>query len=55
MHGLLVTIVSDRDVKFVSYFWKTLWNIVKFSYAFHLQTDGQTGVVNHSLGYFYVL
>ncbi|KAH9753995.1 hypothetical protein KPL71_015283 [Citrus sinensis] len=28
LHGLLVTIVSDRDVKFVSYFWKTLWNIV---------------------------
>lgn len=51
LHGLPVTIVSDWDVKFVSYFWKT----VKFSSAFHLQTDGQTEAVNHSLGYCYVV
>lgn len=55
LHGLPVTIVSDRDVKFFSYFWKTLWNTVKFSSAFHLQTDGQTEAVNHSLGYCYVV
>jgi len=54
LHGLPKTIVSDRDVKFVSYFWKTLWEKmgikIKFSSAFHPQMDGQTKAVNRSLG-----
>ena len=54
LYGLPETIVFDRDVRFMSYFWKTLWHLVgtklKFSIAFHPQIDGQTKVGNRSLG-----
>ena len=54
LYGLPKTILSNRDVCFMSYFWKTLWHLVgtelKFSTAFHPQTDGQIEVVNRSLG-----
>ena len=54
LHGLPQSIVSDRDVKFMSYFWKTLWaklgTQLKFSSYFHPQTDRQIEVVNCSLG-----
>lgn len=54
LHGLPLSLVSDRDLKFVGIFWKTLRKrlntTLKFSTSAHPQTDGPTEVVNRSVG-----
>eukprot|EP00253_Pinus_taeda_P023153 PITA_23153 len=55
LHGLPKTIISNRDVKFTSTFWKTLFaefeTQLNFSTAYHPQTDGQTERVNQVVEY----
>jgi hypothetical protein len=54
LHGFPRSIVSDRDTKFVGHFWRNLWKRMgknlSFSSTYHPQIDGQTKVVNTSLG-----
>ena len=50
LHGIPKAIISDRDVKFIGKFWRSLFSRLEkqlnFSTAYHPQTDGQTERVN---------
>ena len=53
LHGMLNTIVSDRNPIFTSNFWRELFNLqgvrLQMSSSYHPQSDGQTEVLNRCL------
>ena len=52
-HGMPTSIISDRDLRMTSLFWRGLFDnmgtTLKFSSAYHPQTDGQSEEANSTV------
>lgn len=53
LHGMPASIIYDKDLVFMSKFWKEFFSLEEsslcFSLGYHPQTDGQTELVNRCL------
>lgn len=50
IHGLPTSIVSDRDTRFLSHFWRSLWKLLNTSLDMSTAYHPQTEVTNRALG-----